>query len=224
MSKLKKSVISLILLIVLSFIGYGVGDFTTNEPVYDESAFEEDLYEIEGEELMALEDESFFDEEMTELSDEEMVELESADEDLESEELEDEDMIFVDLDEEGSDIEAGDISLPDKDGTYTSKEDVAAYIHAYGELPSNYITKKEAQSLGWNNADGNLDEVAPGKSIGGDKFGNYEGMLPEEDGRQYYECDIDFDGGYRNSKRIVYSNDGMIFYTEDHYETFMQLY
>ena len=72
--------------------------------------------------------------------------------------------------------------------------------------------------------EGNLDEVAPGKSIGGDKFGNYEGMLPKEDGRQYYECDIDFDGTYRNEKRIIYSDDGLIFYTEDHYETFEQLY
>ncbi|MDQ9822344.1 ribonuclease domain-containing protein, partial [Acinetobacter sp. 163] len=78
--------------------------------------------------------------------------------------------------------------------SYTSKDEVAVYIHTYGKLPSNYITKKEAKALGWVSKEGNLDEVAPGKSIGGDKFGNYEGMLPKEDGRQYYECDIDFDG------------------------------
>ena len=112
----------------------------------------------------------------------------------------------------------------EKDGTYTSKEEVAEYIKTYGELPSNYITKNEAKELGWNSSDGNLAEVALGKSIGGDKFGNYEGMLPEEEGRQYYECDIDYEGGYRNSKRLIYSNDGLIFYTEDHYETFVQLY
>lgn len=111
-----------------------------------------------------------------------------------------------------------------EDGTYTTKEDVAKYLHTYGHLPSNYITKKEAKKLGWVSSEGNLDEVAPGMSIGGDYFGNYEGNLPEADGRDYYECDIDFDGSYRGAKRIVFSNDGLIYYTEDHYETFELLY
>ena len=112
----------------------------------------------------------------------------------------------------------------DENGTYTSKEDVALYIHTYGKLPKNYITKSEAEDLGWISSKGNLGRVAPGKSIGGDRFGNYEGQLPKARGRSYTECDIDFDGGYRNSKRIIFSNDGLIFYTEDHYETFEQLY
>lgn len=111
-----------------------------------------------------------------------------------------------------------------EDGTYTTKEEVAEYLHAYGHLPSNFITKKEAQKLGWISKEGNLDEVAPGMSIGGDYFGNYEGLLPEADDRDYYECDIDFDGTYRNGKRIVFSNDGFIYYTEDHYESFELLY
>ncbi|MBQ1310714.1 MAG: ribonuclease [Blautia sp.] len=111
-----------------------------------------------------------------------------------------------------------------EDGTYTGKEEVAAYIHEFGHLPSNYITKNEAKDLGWDSRSGNLDEVAPGKSIGGDKFGNYEGLLPTKSGRKYYECDIDFEGGRRNAKRIIFSNDGLIYYTEDHYETFEQLY
>ena len=111
-----------------------------------------------------------------------------------------------------------------EDGTYTSKEEVAAYLHQFGHLPSNYITKNNAKKLGWVNSEGNLDEVAPGKSIGGDYFGNYEGSLPEKNGRDYYECDIDYTGGYRGSKRIIYSNDGLIYYTEDHYQTFEQLY
>ncbi len=111
-----------------------------------------------------------------------------------------------------------------KDGSYTSKDEVAAYIHLYGELPGNYITKNEARDLGWVSSKGNLDKVAPGKSIGGDKFGNYEKLLPTKKGRQYYECDIDYEGGTRNAKRIIYSNDGLIFYTEDHYNTFEQLY
>lgn len=112
----------------------------------------------------------------------------------------------------------------DEDGEYTGKEEVALYIHLYGHLPDNYISKREAEELGWVAREGNLDEVAPGKSIGGSHFGNYEGQLPEKNGRKYYECDIDFDGTYRNSKRIIYSNDGLVFYTEDHYKTFEQLY
>lgn len=109
----------------------------------------------------------------------------------------------------------------DEDGTYTSKEAVALYLHEYGKLPQNYITKKEAEDLGWNSRKGNLWEVAPGKSIGGSHYGNYEELLPEND---YKECDIDYDGGRRNAKRIVYSDDGDIYYTEDHYNTFEKLY
>ncbi len=111
-----------------------------------------------------------------------------------------------------------------EDGTYTSKEEVALYLDTYGHLPSNYITKREAQDLGWDSRQGNLDEVAPGMSIGGDKFGNREGRLPKVSGRTYKECDIDYEGGHRNGKRIVFSNQGQIYYTEDHYETFTLLY
>ena len=112
----------------------------------------------------------------------------------------------------------------EEDGTYTSKEEVAEYLHTYGHLPSNFITKKEAKKLGWVSKEGNLWEVAPGMSIGGDYFGNYEGILPEAEDRDYYECDIDFDGTYRNGKRIVFSNDGLVYYTHDHYESFELLY
>lgn len=117
-----------------------------------------------------------------------------------------------------------DSEIISEDGTYTSKEEVALYIYTYDHLPSNYITKKEAKALGWINSEGNLWEVAPGMSIGGDYFGNYEGLLPEDEDRDYYECDIDFDGTYRNAKRIVFSNDGLIYYTEDHYDFFELLY
>ena len=111
-----------------------------------------------------------------------------------------------------------------EDGEYTSKDDVAEYLNEYGHLPSNFITKKEARRLGWEKEKGNFSEVAPGKSIGGDYFGNYEEILPEKEGREYHECDIDYDGRSRGAKRIVYSNDGLIYYTEDHYETFTLLY
>lgn len=111
-----------------------------------------------------------------------------------------------------------------EDGTYTSKEEVAAYINEFGHLPDNFITKDDAKDLGWDSKKGNLDEVAPGMSIGGDYFGNYEGVLPDAPGREYTECDIDYDGGSRGAKRIVFSNDGLIYYTEDHYESFELLY
>ena len=112
----------------------------------------------------------------------------------------------------------------ERNGTYTSKEQVAAYINSFGELPSNYITKAQARNLGWVSSKGNLHKVAPGKSIGGDRFGNYEEILPVKRGRQYYECDIDYRGGRRNAKRIIFSSDGLIYYTEDHYNTFEHLY
>ena len=106
-------------------------------------------------------------------------------------------------------------------GSYTTKEDVALYIHLYGELPLNFMTKKHARALGWEG--GSLEPVAPGMCIGGDWFGNYEGLLPED--REYTECDIDTLGkNSRGAKRIVFSDDGLIYYTEDHYESFELLY
>ncbi|MCQ2423443.1 MAG: ribonuclease [Clostridia bacterium] len=111
----------------------------------------------------------------------------------------------------------------DEDGVYTSKEDVALYIHTYGHLPSNFITKDEAEALGWTG--GGLDKYAKGKCIGGDRFGNNEGLLPKKSGRTYTECDIDTLGkSSRGAKRIVFSNDGLIYYTDDHYESFELLY
>lgn len=111
----------------------------------------------------------------------------------------------------------------DEDGAYTTKDDVALYIHTYGHLPDNFITKKDAQALGWPG--GSLEPYAPDKYIGGSRFGNYEGLLPEADGRTYTEYDIDTLGAdSRGAKRIVFSNDGLIYYTEDHYKSFELLY
>ncbi len=111
----------------------------------------------------------------------------------------------------------------DEGGEYTSAEDVALYLHLYAHLPQNFITKKDARALGWNG--GGLDDYADGKCIGGDRFGNYEGLLPDAPGREYHECDIDtLHAVSRGAKRIVYSNDGLIYYTEDHYESFILLY
>ncbi len=122
-------------------------------------------------------------------------------------------------------IPQGQTSEPEisEDGVYTQKDEVALYIHTYGHLPDNFITKKQAQALGWEG--GKLEPYAPGKSIGGDYFGNYEGQLPKKKGRKYFECDIDTQGKKsRGAKRIVYSNDGLVYYSDDHYETFELLY
>lgn len=111
----------------------------------------------------------------------------------------------------------------DEDGWYYSAEDVALYLYTYNHLPENFITKSDARDLGWEG--GSVEDYAPGRAIGGDKFGNREGLLPKASSRQYFECDIDTLGeDSRGAKRIVYSNDGLIYYTEDHYEHFELLY
>ena len=112
-------------------------------------------------------------------------------------------------------------ALLDPDGSYTTRDDVALYLATYGELPHNFITKSEARKLGWSG--GGLDDYAPGMCIGGDVFGNYEGLLPAD--ATYHECDIDTLGATsRGAKRLVYSDDGLIYYTDDHYESFTLLY
>ncbi|MGV2882800.1 ribonuclease [Paenibacillus taichungensis] len=105
----------------------------------------------------------------------------------------------------------------------TQFDEVAKYILEHNELPENYITKKEARELGWEPSKGNLEKVAPGKSIGGDVFQNREGLLPKKKGRTWYEADINYSGGTRGSDRILYSNDGLIYKTTDHYRTFEQI-
>lgn len=111
----------------------------------------------------------------------------------------------------------------DENGIYDSRDDVALYIHTYGHLPKNYITKKDAEALGWQG--GSLSDYAPDKCIGGDRFGNYESRLPKAKNRTYKECDIDTLGKKkRGTKRIIYSNDGLIYYTDNHYKSFTLLY
>ena len=111
----------------------------------------------------------------------------------------------------------------DENGVYTTKDDVALYLHTYGHLPSNFITKAEARAAGWEG--GSLEPYCPGMCIGGDRFGNREGLLPDAAGRVWTECDINTLGASsRGAERIVFSNDGLIYYTGDHYESFEQLY
>ena len=111
----------------------------------------------------------------------------------------------------------------DENGSYTTKEDLALYIHTYGHLPPNFITKKDAEKAGWSG--GSLEKVLPGMCIGGDYFGNYEGLLPKAKGRKWTECDVNTLGAKsRGAERIVFSNDGLIYYSPDHYDSFEQLY
>ena len=111
----------------------------------------------------------------------------------------------------------------DEHGSYTRRDDVALFIHIYGRLPENFISKTKARKLGWTG--GSLEPYAPGKCIGGAVFANSELLLPEAPGRIYHECDIDTLGKKsRGAKRIVWSNDGLIYYTDDHYESFTLLY
>ena len=106
--------------------------------------------------------------------------------------------------------------------SYTTKEDVAVYIHQFEHLPLNYITKSEARELGWVSSQGNLWDVAYGMCIGGDYFGNYEELLPTN--TKYHECDVNYEGGLRGEDRLIYGDDGSIYFTNDHYQTFEQLY
>ena len=101
---------------------------------------------------------------------------------------------------------------------------IADYIFEHGKLPDNFITKKQAQNLGWDSSWNYVSDVAPGKSIGGDRFGNYEGLLPTKKGRQWYEADCYYTKGKRNAHRILFSNDGLVYYTDDHYESFTQMF
>ena len=117
--------------------------------------------------------------------------------------------------------------LPGTDGSgeaIIAPQAIADYIFAHGELPDNFITKKEAQNLGWDSSYNYVGDVAPGKSIGGDRFGNYEGLLPSKKGRTWYEADCYYEGKKRNAHRILYSNDGLVYYTDDHYESFTQMF
>lgn len=107
---------------------------------------------------------------------------------------------------------------------YLETDDVALYLHVFGELPPNYLTKDEARDMGWDRSPGCLWEIGEGLCIGGDIFGNREGLLPDEDWRTWYECDVNYDGWDRGAERIVFSTDGLIYYTGDHYESFDLLY
>ncbi|MFE4711630.1 ribonuclease domain-containing protein [Paenibacillus sp. NPDC056722] len=120
--------------------------------------------------------------------------------------------------------ESNTSKAPDKSqAPLTGFKEVSDYIRQHHALPDNFITKKEAEGLGWVAAKGNLNQIAPGKSIGGDRFGNREGLLPKAKNRIWYEADINYKKGSRGADRILYSNDGLIYMTSDHYKSFTDI-
>ena len=88
----------------------------------------------------------------------------------------------------------------------TAPQDIADYIFAHGTLPDNFLTKNEARQLGW------------------DSSKNYEGLLPDASGRKWYEADANYTAGPRGAERILYSSDGLVYYTNDHYQTFTEMH
>ena len=107
--------------------------------------------------------------------------------------------------------------------TRAGKNGADFWLKHFGKLPSYYITKENAYALGWKPYLGNLQDVAPGKMIGGDIFQNRANKLPNAPGRIWYECDIDYQGGFRNNYRLIYSNDGLVFKTDSHYNRFISV-
>ena len=125
-------------------------------------------------------------------------------------------------DAEGFQEETTNDNLPTYGNNYYDVVNVVLYLEEYNELPPNYITKSEAQALGWEG--GSVEKYKEGAAIGGDTFGNREGLLPAADGRKYTECDMDTYGySSRGSRRLVFSNDGLYFYTSNHYESFSEV-
>jgi len=105
----------------------------------------------------------------------------------------------------------------------TGFDEVTEFIGQHGKLPDNFITKKEAKALGWDSSKGNLHEIAPGKSIGGDIYENRSGILPDAPDRTWIEVDINYDQGYRGAERLIISNDGLMYKTTDHYKSFQRI-
>lgn len=122
----------------------------------------------------------------------------------------------ADTDEEPTEF---DFELP-----VTEPQQIVNYLSIYGELPENFITKAEAKAQGWDSRYNYVGEVCPGMSIGGDRFGNYEGLLPSAKGRTWYECDANYAGKKRGAERVLFSSDGLYYYTNDHYSTFTEMF
>ena len=96
------------------------------------------------------------------------------------------------------------------------------HIKNVNKLPDNYITKEELKSFHWKRGKA-PSNYAPGKIVGGNIYKNDDLHLPHEMKRIWYEADINYVQGKRNSQRLVYSDDGLIFVTYNHYQTFYEI-
>lgn len=208
--KNKKTILSISGLVILIILGIFFGD-NAFEFITDDSSFSE----------ISMSSYEYSEESYESESSGESYETETSEESLQDFTSQPDTTYSV---SEAEIISGTDNSIILESGSYTTPEDVAEYIHTFGTLPHNFITKDDAIALGWDKSKGNLWEVAEGMSIGGDRFGNYEGFLPDSEGRIWTECDVNYQGGFRGAERIIFSNDGLIFYTNDHYQTFEQLY
>jgi len=110
------------------------------------------------------------------------------------------------------------LGLRDLDGFVAAVES----IRTTGHLPEHWITKREAERLGWRPGS-DLCATAPGHAMGGDRFGNRERRLPAAMGRSWSEADLDFACGRRGARRLIWSSDGLVYVTVDHYETFAEV-
>jgi guanyl-specific ribonuclease Sa len=117
-----------------------------------------------------------------------------------------------------SQYSAGNSSAQVSIDQLTEEKTVISYVKQNHKLPDYYITKNEARKMGWNPSQGNLCDILPGKAIGGDKFGNREGRLP--DGEKYFEADVNYHCGGRNADRIIYTQNGEVYLTKNHYKSF----
>ena len=109
-----------------------------------------------------------------------------------------------------------------ENGTYLSKDDVALYIHTFHKLPANYLTKKQASAKGWKENTSYVGDLCESCALGGDRFANREGLLPGD--QTYYECDVNYGGKKRNEQRLIYTSSGIVYYSDDHYNSFVLLY
>ena len=195
-----------------------VAPSAVQDPQPDVQAYESERQEVQP---VVHEDESG--EAEPEIPDESDADEESEIQDSNLNMQEDEPEILEDVSEtEESQEDTTNDNLPTYGNYYYDVVNVVLYLDVYNELPPNYITKSEAQALGWEG--GSVEKYKEGAAIGGDYFGNREGLLPAADGRKYTECDIDTHGySSRGSRRLVFSNDGLYFYTSDHYESFSEV-
>lgn len=124
--------------------------------------------------------------------------------------------------ESASPAEDTDAQTIQEGSPYTTAEDVIVYLALYGALPPNYLTTAEAQALGWDGK-GDLWAVKEGACIGGDDFGNLAGLLPSAEGRSWKQCDVNYAGGARGNERLVYSSDGLFYYSADRFSSFTEV-